>query len=168
MNIPPPLGMVEQIDLKNFDLPFWLMNFVELWWRSPARMASRRGSRNPGRRRRGRQAALFRCRRGPAAIPRRRPLITVDTPTPFRLSDVIAYIDDQLGKLDRTRLTLPYRRLKTAIEHLVADQRYNFMFGGLTVQDTMTDVLSRLFRMPNEGRPITVVDFPPCRRKSWT
>jgi DNA helicase HerA-like ATPase len=54
---------------------------------------------------------------------------------------------------------LPYRRLKTQIESLVADQRYNFMFGSLTVQDTMTDVLSRLFRVPNEGRPITVVDL---------
>ena len=33
------------------------------------------------------------------------------------------------------------------------------MFGSLTVQDTMTDVLARLFRIPNEGRPITVVDL---------
>jgi uncharacterized protein len=72
---------------------------------------------------------------------------------------VTAYIDDRLGKLERTHMTLPYRRLKTQIESLVADQRYNFMFGSLTIQDTMTDVLSRLFRIPNEGRPITVVDL---------
>jgi DNA helicase HerA-like ATPase len=33
------------------------------------------------------------------------------------------------------------------------------MFGSLTVQDTMTEVLSRLFRIPNGGRPVTVVDL---------
>ncbi len=33
------------------------------------------------------------------------------------------------------------------------------MFGGLTVQDTMTSVLSRLFRIPNEGKPISVIDL---------
>ena len=86
-------------------------------------------------------------------------IITVDTPAPFRVSDVIAYIDNELGKLERTRVVVPYRRLKTRIESLVADQRYNFMFGSLTVQDTMTDVLSRLFRIPNFGRPISVIDL---------
>ena len=33
------------------------------------------------------------------------------------------------------------------------------MFGSLTVQDTMTDILGRLFRVPNDGRPITVIDL---------
>jgi uncharacterized protein len=33
------------------------------------------------------------------------------------------------------------------------------MFGGLTVQDTMTEVLGRLFRVPNEGKPISVIDL---------
>ena len=85
--------------------------------------------------------------------------ISVDTPAPFRVSDVIAYIDEQLGKLERTRVTVSYRRLKARVETLVGDKRYNFMFGGLTVQDTMTDVLSRLFRVPIDGRPISVIDL---------
>jgi hypothetical protein len=83
----------------------------------------------------------------------------VDTPTPFRMSDVIAYIDEQLGRLERSQLTLPYRRLRPRIETLVSDQRYNFMFGNLSVQDTMGDVLARLFRVPSEGRPISVIDL---------
>jgi hypothetical protein len=33
------------------------------------------------------------------------------------------------------------------------------MFGGVTVQDTMTDVLSRLFRVPIAGRPISIVNL---------
>jgi DNA helicase HerA-like ATPase len=86
-------------------------------------------------------------------------VITVDTPTPFRMSDVIAFIDEQLGRLERSQLTLPYRRLRARIETLVSDQRYTFMFGSLSVQDTMSDVLARLFRVPAEGRPISVIDL---------
>ena len=82
-------------------------------------------------------------------------VITVDTPTPFRMSDVTAWLDEQLGRLERTQFLLPYRRLKARIESLVTDQRYNFMFGSLSVQDTMSDVLARLFRVPSEGRPIS-------------
>jgi hypothetical protein len=86
-------------------------------------------------------------------------VITVDTPTPFRMSDVTAWLDEQVGRLERTQFTLPYRRLKTRIESLATDQRYNFMFGSLSVQDTMGDVLARLFRVPGEGRPISVIDL---------
>ena len=153
-------GMVEQINLNNFNLPFWLMNFVELCAAFVSKDVHHDaeveilGEAVVSAKRRYSDAAAGRARK-----PTDGSSITVNTPTPFRLSDVTAYIDEQLGKLDRTRLTLPYRRLKTQIETLVADQRYNFMFGSLTVQDTMTDVLSRLFRVPNEGRPITVVDL---------
>jgi hypothetical protein len=151
---------VEHIDLSNFNLPFWLMNFVEL----AAAFASKDVHHDAEVEILGEAVVAAKRRYSDAAAGRARKVsdgstITVNTPTPFRLSDVTAYIDEQLGKLDRTRLTLPYRRLKTQIETLVADQRYNFMFGSLTVQDTMTDVLSRLFRVPNEGRPITVVDL---------
>src|SRR5205085_11612162 len=86
-------------------------------------------------------------------------VITVDTPTPFRMSDVTAWLDEQLGRLERSQFLLPYRRLKARIESLVTDQRYNFMFGSLSVQDTMSDVLARLFRVPGEGRPISVIDL---------
>ncbi len=153
-------GMVELINLNNFNLPFWLLNFAEL----SAALTSKDVHHDAEVEILGEAVVHAKRRYSDAAAGRaRKPLeggtISVDTPTPFRLSDVTAYIDDQLGKLERTRQTLPYRRLKTQIDSLVADQRYNFMFGSLTIQDTMTDVLSRLFRVPNEGRPITVVDL---------
>ena len=156
--------LVEHINLENFNLPLWMLNFQEL----TVALTSSEGTRDEeieilseavlvAKKRyadaaAGRAAVLTRCP-GDMAV------ITVDTPAPFRLSDVIAYLDEQLGRLERTRATLPYRRLKARIEQLVADQRYNFMFGGLTVQDTMTAVLSRLFRIPNDGKPISVIDL---------
>jgi len=154
-------GMVELIKLSNFNLPFWLLNFAEL----SAALTSRDQHHDAEIEILSEAVVYAKKRYSDAAASRVRKqvdsgtIFTVDTPAPFRLSDVTAYIDDQLGRLERTRLTLPYKRLKMQIESLVADQRYAFMFGSLSIQDTMTDVLSRLFRIPNEGKPITVVDL---------
>lgn len=84
---------------------------------------------------------------------------TVDSPTPFRLSDLTGYIDEQLGKLERPHPTLAYRRLRSRIEMLTTDPRYAFMFGNPNMEDTMVDILARLFRVPNDGRPITVIEL---------
>jgi DNA helicase HerA-like ATPase len=86
-------------------------------------------------------------------------VVGLDTPTPFRLADLIAYIDEQLGRLERTQNSIPLRRLKGRIELLTMDPRYAFMFGGITVQDDMSEVLGRLFRVPANGKPITVLDL---------
>lgn len=84
---------------------------------------------------------------------------TVDSPTPFRLSDLTGYIDEQLGRLERPHPTLAYRRLKSRIEMLATDPRYAFMFGNPSMEDTMVDILARLFRVPGNGKPITVVEL---------
>ena len=157
-------GLVENITLDNFNLPLWMLNFHELC----IALTTDDGHRDDEIEILN-EAVLYAKRRysdaaaGRASVLARKSgeghTITVDTPAPFRVSDVMAYIDDQLGKLERIRVTLPYRRLKARLETLVADQRYHFMFGSLTVQDTMTDVLGRLFRVPNDGRPISVIDL---------
>jgi DNA helicase HerA-like ATPase len=85
--------------------------------------------------------------------------ITVDTPAPYLLSDLIAYLDEQLGKLERAQATLPYLRLKNRIEALIADARYGFMFRSVMVEDTMASVLSQIFRIPAEDKPITVIEL---------
>ncbi len=154
---------VESIDLNNFNLPFWLLNFQEL----TAALATSDEHRDAETEILSEGVIFARRRYTDTGAVRgallRKPTdfthLTVETPTPFRLSDVIAYIDEQLGRLERPQLTLPYRRLKARIETMIADQRYNFMFGSLTVQDTMTDILSRLFRVPGDGKPITVIDL---------
>jgi hypothetical protein len=156
-------GLVEPINLDNFSLPFWMLDFPEMCAALVNRdahydaeveilsdgvvFAKRRYSDSAT----ARAGALRKSTEGQ--------VITVDTPTPFRMSDVIAYIDEQLGRLERNQFMLPFRRLKARIESLVSDQRYNFMFGSLSVQDTMSEVLARLFRVPAQGRPISVIDL---------
>ena len=53
--------------------------------------------------------------------------------------------DDGPGTYDLVVSALaPYKRLKARIETISRDPRYAFMFGSLTVQDTMAQVLARL------------------------
>jgi hypothetical protein len=84
---------------------------------------------------------------------------TVDTPVPYRISDLIGLIDERMGKLENRKDLAPYRQLKTRIETFVQDGRYAFMFGSVTVYDGMTQVLSRVFRVPVNGKPITILEL---------
>lgn len=83
----------------------------------------------------------------------------VDSPTPYRLADISAYLDEQMGKLERTRSAIALRRIKARIETLMSDPRYAFMFGSLTVQDKLTEIVGRIFRVPTNGKPVTILDL---------
>ncbi|MGE3230626.1 MAG: DUF87 domain-containing protein [Hyphomicrobium sp.] len=84
---------------------------------------------------------------------------TVDTPVPYRISDLVHLIDERMGKLENRKDLAPYRQLKTRIETFVQDGRYAFMFGSVTVFDGMAQVLSRVFRVPVNGKPITILEL---------
>jgi DNA helicase HerA-like ATPase len=84
---------------------------------------------------------------------------TVDTPVPYRISDLTNLIDERMGKLENRKDLAPYRQLKTRIETFSQDGRYAFMFGSVTVYDGMTQVLSRIFRVPVNGKPITILEL---------
>jgi DNA helicase HerA-like ATPase len=148
----------EAIDTSNLNLPYWLLNFQELVLAltstdahhdaeceilADAIVAAKR------------QFSEARSIRSDTTAEN----ITVDTPTPFSFVDVVAWIDEQVGRLERTHVATPYRRLKNRIDALTTDRRYRFMFSGLTIDDNMAEVLGRLFRIPSNGRPITVIDL---------
>jgi DNA helicase HerA-like ATPase len=84
---------------------------------------------------------------------------TVDTPVPYRISDLTSLIDERMGKLENKRDIGPYRNLKTRFEILSLDSRYAFMFGSLTVYDGMAQILSRIFRVPVNNKPITILEL---------
>jgi len=85
--------------------------------------------------------------------------ITVDTPTPYRISELLGLIDKALGGLDSTRNTGPYKRLRNRISTISQDARFSFMFGSLTVQDNLTDFLGQIFRIPVDGQPVSVIEL---------
>ena len=85
--------------------------------------------------------------------------ITVDTPTPYRISELLSLIDQALGGLDSNRNNAPYKRLRNRIHAISQDARYAFMFGSLTVEDTLPDVLAALFRIPVGETPVSIIEL---------
>ncbi len=85
---------------------------------------------------------------------------TVDTPVPYRLMDMIALIDERMGKLENRSSRVIYNKLLSRIDTVRNDPRYAFMFENANVGgDTMADVISHLFRNPANGRPMTVMQL---------
>ncbi len=158
--------MAEIISPETLNLPFWLLNFEEICEILVGEHANREvdievlreliplakaryrsSSRNTG----GRAA---RTREAMEAQN-----IGVDTPLPYRASDLMGLLEEHIGKLDNKGNLAPYKRIKAKLEMLTRDPRYTFMFGSLTVHDTMAEVLGRMFRIPVQGRPITVLEL---------
>jgi uncharacterized protein len=155
--------LAEVISPRNMQLPFWLLNFeeiVEVLVGDPSRKAEieilqelipmAKSRYSSGRAREGQNV-----RRG-VLDPSR---CTVDTPVPYRVSDLTSLIDERMGKLENKKDLAPYRQLKARIDAISQDGRYAFMFGSLTVYDGMTQVLGRLFRVPVNSHPITILEL---------
>ena len=156
----------EVIGPSNMNLPFWLLNFEEiveiLIGQQPNREADTEVLRELIPIAKSRYMSNQRRDRSPLQR-QREPLepgaLGVDTPVPYRTSDLIGILDEHIGKLDLRGELAPYKRLKSRLEAITRDQRYAFMFGSLTVQDTMAQVLSRLFRIPVNGKPIAILEL---------
>jgi uncharacterized protein len=160
------VGKSEVISPERLNIPFWLLNFDELVEvLAPASMnrdfeVEILSQIIPQARKR--YMAQFSANTGRGSTVRKHAdisLIAQDTPLPFRMADVLMYLNDMVGKLDRSQPTIPFLRLKSRIEALVSDPRYAFMFGSYSVQDNMSEVLSQIFRVPSDGRPLTILDL---------
>jgi hypothetical protein len=139
-------------DVNNLQMPYWLMNLDE---HCEVFLTS------DGSERQIDADILAKCllaARAKNRLGQEMTKLTVDAPIPYLLSDLTNLIQADMGKLDRAGDTAPYLRLKTKIEEIKADPRYSFMFSGMLVADTMADFLARVFRMPGDGKPISIVD----------
>jgi DNA helicase HerA-like ATPase len=141
------------LSTENFSLPYWLMNFEE-------HVELLVGSNTEGRE--SDIDILKRCLFG--ARKRSAPSLslsrfTVDTPIPYKLTELVQIIDDEMGKLDKAEDLSPFFRLKNKIEELRSDQRFAFMFSGLLVQDNLSETVAKLMRFPTNGRPVTTLDL---------
>ncbi len=86
--------------------------------------------------------------------------LTVDTPVPYKLGEVNRLIDEAMGRLGgKADALAPYQRIKARFETLQEDRRFGFMFEGLNVRDNMTKILSRIFRVPVSGKPISIINL---------
>lgn len=144
----------ELIDLTNLKLPYWLLNFEEavevlVNGEGPYRDSEMAILKS----------AILDAKRAYAKKSGDADHITVDTPVPYHLGTLVRCIEDQMSKLDRPDNTIPYLRLQSRIETLKDDARFSFMFSGLDVWDNMSDILSRILRVPVGGKPMTIIDL---------
>jgi hypothetical protein len=139
-------------DVSNLDLPYWLLNFEE---HCEVLLTS------DGNERQVDADILAKCllkSRQKNRLADVMGKITVDSPIPYLLSDLTNAIKDEMGKLDKATSSAPYMRIATKLEEMKSDPRYQFMFSGMLVGDSMADFIAKVFRMPGEGKPISIID----------
>ncbi len=157
----------EVVSPRTLSLPFWLFNFEELvdviYRRRPGvaeevemlsdliPVAKARYAQGSGLENRG--GSLIRNKETDDGG------YTVDSPVPYRIGDVLAMIEEQLGKLDTGETRPILRRLKARIQSVLHDTRYQFMFSSRTIEDTLGELLRTLFRIPADGKRITIVEM---------
>lgn len=143
------------IDTDTLDLPFWLMRleeFAEVVFRGrppvPEELDMLRDILPEAKRAfRGSDSSLVRRQTEKSSI-------TADTPVPYRIADLLALIDERIGRLEG-RAEKPFlRSLKMRIIAAINDPRYHFMFSSNTISDTITETIAQIFRIPGDNRPI--------------
>jgi DNA helicase HerA-like ATPase len=145
-------GYGELFNVDNLAMPYWLMNFEEHCEVFITTQGSDRQRDSD---------ILAKClliARGKNRAAEGLTKLTVDSPIPYTLSDLTMAISNEMGILNKAGDTAPYMRLKTKIEELKSDPRYQFMFSGMLVADTMTTFISKIFRLPAKGKPISIID----------
>jgi DNA helicase HerA-like ATPase len=157
----------EVVQPQNMTLPFWMLNFEEISEIIVGDQPNREQDveilreliplakqRYAGSARRGNGPTLRNRDSAPDSSN-----LGVDTPVPYRASDLMGLIEEQLGRLDLKGELAPYKRLKARLEHITRDPRYSFMFGHMTITDNMAEVVGRIFRIPVDNKPITVLEL---------
>ena len=151
---------------RNLRLPFWLFNFEET---VDAFFGGRPGVEEeveilseviPLA-----KAAYLQYRAGPerALVRKRDPRnigFTADTPVPYRIEDLITLLDERMGKLENRSSRVVYHKLISRIQTFRHHPRYAFMFENANIGgDTMAEILGHLFRLPPEGKPMTIMQL---------
>ena len=151
---------------RNLRLPFWLFNFEEI---IDVIFGARPGvdeeveilsevipqAKSAYLQYRAGERSTFTKRRDP-----RDTGFTADTPVPYRIEDLISLLDERMGKLENRTSRVIYHKLISRIETIRNHPRYAFMFENANIGgDTMADILCQLFRLPPDGKPMTIMQL---------
>lgn len=144
------------IETANLDLPFWLFRldeFAEVLFRGrppvPDELDALRDLIPEAKR-------SFRgLEQGQGRRVSERNGVTADTPVPYRIADLMALIDERIGRLDGRNEKPHLRSLKLRLAAAINDPRYRFMFSSNTITDTINETIAFIFRIPGGDRPIS-------------
>lgn len=149
------------IDTDTLDLPFWLMRleeFAEVVFRGrppvPEELDVLRDAIPEARKafKGGSDTGIMKKQNDRSSV-------TADTPIPYRMADLLAAIDERIGRLEGRSEKPHLRSLRMKLVAAINDPRYQFMFSSNTINDTIVETITRIFRIPGEGRPITTLQL---------
>ena len=145
----------ETLNPQTLKLPYWLLNFEEI----SEVLVNKESAESAYVEAAILRDAILRARKQAFGLDNDGEHITVDTPTPYRLSDLVAIIKEDMGAFNRADHVASFQHLISRIERVSADRRFAFMFSSFMVQDTMRQVLSSILRIPVENKPVTIIDL---------
>ena len=143
----------EIIDPTSLEIPHWLLTLeesIELFIGRTEHAATRQTNIL--------KDAILQARKGfpDQAMPIEK--ITVDTPVPYRLGDLVSNIN--ASKPSQASKAESHEKILAKIETLQADKRFEFLLRpDDSVSDNLANLLSQLFRIPDQGKPLTIIDL---------
>jgi DNA helicase HerA-like ATPase len=79
---------------------------------------------------------------------------------PYRIEDLISLLDERMGKLENRSSRVVYHKLISRVQTFRNHPRYAFMFENANIGgDTMADIIGNLFRLPSDGKPMTIMQL---------
>ncbi|MGI9506891.1 MAG: helicase HerA domain-containing protein [Geminicoccaceae bacterium] len=145
----------EVLNPQTLKLPYWLLNFEEI----SEVLVNRESAESAYIEAAILRDAILRARKQAFGQGKDSEHITVDTPTPYRLSELVRIIKEDMGAFNRAEQVASYQHLIARIERVAADRRFAFMFSSFMVQDNMRQVLSSILRIPVDSKPVTIIDL---------
>ncbi len=149
------------IDQADLDMPFWLFQleeYVEVLFRGKPIVHEEVDALREFipeakiRFRDGEDRVKLRSDSGSSSM-------TADTAAPYRVQDVIALIDEEMGLLDSRYDKTVLKALKARINAHCNDPRYAFMFRHRTIEDIAPQVIGNFFCLPGNGALTTIIQM---------
>lgn len=146
-------GSAEVIDPTSLNLPHWLLNFeesIELYVGKTEHAATSQTNII--------KEAILAARRNFGNQGILKESITVDTPVPYKLSDVLAEVRRQAPTAPSQRTS--HDKIIAKIESLQTDKRFSFLIRpDADVSDGLADIVSQYLRIPVSNKPISIIDL---------
>ncbi len=147
--------LAECIEPENLVLPHWLFNLEELteimFGTEKASMVAETNILRD---------LIQKCKVRFMGITEEARTVTVDTPVPYKLGDMMRLLDQTMGRLENRNDLIPFQRVKGRLLTLQTDTRFRFMFPAtVVVRDNLVEILGRIFRVPVNGKPMSIINL---------
>lgn len=148
----------ESIDISKLELPHWLLNLqesIDLYIGKTENQATRQTNII--------KEAILAAKKAFAAPAIPKEQITVDTPTPYTIDEMLSSISASMPlKQDGKPSADAESHIKiiNKIKSLQDDSRYSFLITPKEkVQDNLAELLSKYLRIPSNNKPISIIDL---------